>query len=145
MPFGRLSFLGNWLISELTGINSSQMPKPILLIATPRTGSWPVYETLLEYLKQTKQIEGLGEPFNTLTGSLTRSGDKHVWHYFPHYLTTEDRMRTYGSPADLEMHSRIVDQRLELIISEAGKHFFKVFPNQVSLLHLAELARHFEM
>jgi hypothetical protein len=94
--------------------------RPPFLLATPRSGSTMFYWILLEYLAQTRGMEGRGEYF---------LGHHPIRDEGTQIATL--RVASCCSILTEAQRAEVGEERLALLKKYYGRYFFKLFPNQI--------------
>lgn len=105
--------------------------KSVILFATERTGSWPVYQILLRYYSQKEPIEGLGE-FFALGGPSFENRNGQIRVLERRSLTSPEEIeRIWGGGAawPVSIINVIMQNRLNMLKAGNSRYLLKVFPH----------------
>ncbi|MCC6278518.1 MAG: hypothetical protein IT289_11445 [Oligoflexia bacterium] len=110
--------------------------KPLLLFATPRSGSTIFYYILSEYLNRTNSVIGLSELFSPIAEYLTHSKKHYTDLTLQNYFTFDPDIETSIGKQFCEMSNYLQEaletfEKIRLVRMNPEKYFFKLMNHQI--------------
>ncbi|MEX0798240.1 MAG: hypothetical protein WD025_02280 [Bacteriovoracaceae bacterium] len=101
------------------------MPKNIIYLTTPRSGSWAITSRLALYFKQKENRVFLGEYFNPSFSSFDFDIEEKRFHLGPLSYDASKMLKAVKVLGPQNAQKAVLEKRLAFLKSSGQKHFFK--------------------